>query len=112
MKKLCTVKGISEAKAQKLLAQATKMVPMGFTSVYPETKIKATEVSKQREDILHITTGSKELDKLLMGGIETNSITELYGEFRTGKSQLCHTLCVASQLPISQGGADGKALYC
>ncbi len=35
-----------------------------------------------------ITTGSKELDKLLNGGMETGSITELFGEFRTGKSQV------------------------
>ena len=58
-----------------------------------------------------ITTGSKELDKLLNGGIETGSITELFGEFRTGKSQLCHTMAVTCQLPISLGGAEGKCLY-
>lgn len=46
-----------------------------------------------------------------VGGMETGSITEIYGEFRTGKTQLCHTLCVISQLPIDQGGAEGKALY-
>ena len=43
--------------------------------------------------------------------METGSITELYGEFRTGKTQLCHTLCVICQLPIEQGGAEGKAIY-
>ena len=43
--------------------------------------------------------------------METGSITELYGEFRTGKSQLCHTLCVTAQLPCDQGGGEGKALY-
>ena len=43
--------------------------------------------------------------------METGSITELYGEFRTGKTQLCHTLCVICQLPIEQGGAEGKAMY-
>lgn len=48
---------------------------------------------------------------MLKGGIETGSITELYGEFRTGKTQLCHTLCVTSQLPLDQGGGEGKALY-
>lgn len=58
-----------------------------------------------------ITTGSKELDKLLNGGIETGSITELFGEFRTGKSQLCHTMAVTCQLPIDMGGAEGKCLY-
>ena len=48
---------------------------------------------------------------LLSGGFETGSITELYGEFRTGKTQLCHTLCVTCQLPLSRGGGEGKALY-
>ena len=43
--------------------------------------------------------------------METGSITELYGEFRTGKTQLCHTLCVICQLPIEQGGGEGKAMY-
>lgn len=45
------------------------------------------------------------------GGIETGSITELFGEFRTGKTQLCHTLCVTCQLGLQQGGGEGKAMY-
>lgn len=48
---------------------------------------------------MFITTGSKELDKLMGGGLETMSITEVFGEFRTGKTQLSHTLCVTCQLP-------------
>ena len=64
-----------------------------------------------REDIIHISTGCKELDGILGGGMETGSLTELYGEFRTGKTQLCHTLCVICQLPVEQGGGEGKALY-
>ena len=43
--------------------------------------------------------------------METGSVTELYGEFHTGKTQLCHTLCVICQLPIEQGGGEGKAMY-
>jgi meiotic recombination protein DMC1 len=39
------------------------------------------------------------------------SITEAFGEFRTGKTQLSHTLCVTTQLPVEQGGAMGKAAY-
>ncbi|KAK6126692.1 hypothetical protein DH2020_039572 [Rehmannia glutinosa] len=46
-----------------------------------------------------------------ISGIETGSITELYGEFRSGKTQLCHTLCVTCQLPLDQGGGEGKAMY-
>ena len=36
------------------------------------------------------------------------AITEAFGEFRTGKTQICHTLCVACQLPTAMGGANGK----
>ena len=45
------------------------------------------------------------------GGMETGSITEIFGEFRTGKTQLCHTLAVTCQLPIDSGGGEGKCLY-
>lgn len=48
---------------------------------------------------------------LAAGGIETGSITEIFGEFRTGKTQLCHTLCVTCQLPLADNGGEGKALY-
>ena len=33
-----------------------------------------------------------------LGGIETGSITEIFGEFCTGKTQLCHTLAVTCQV--------------
>lgn len=58
-----------------------------------------------------MTTGSSELDTLIGGGIETMSITEIFGEFRTGKTQLAHTLCVTAQLPIDMHGANGKGEY-
>lgn len=48
---------------------------------------------------------------MLIGGVETGSITEIFGEFRTGKTQLCHTLAVTCQLPIDHGGGEGKCLY-
>ncbi|XP_006778149.1 PREDICTED: DNA repair protein RAD51 homolog 1 isoform X1 [Myotis davidii] len=102
-KELINIKGISEAKADKILTEAAKLVPMGFTT--------ATEFHQRRSEIIQITTGSKELDKLLQGGIETGSITEMFGEFRTGKTQICHTLAVTCQLPIDRGGGEGKAMY-
>ncbi len=43
--------------------------------------------------------------------METGSLTELFGEFRTGKTQLCHTLCVTCQLGTDAGGGEGKAMY-
>jgi DNA repair protein RAD51 len=76
---------------------------MGFTT--------ATEYQYHRQSVLFISTGSKELDVLLGGGMETGSITEMFGEFRTGKTQLCHTLCVTCQMNQEQGGAEGKAMY-
>lgn len=60
----------------------------------------ATEYHQKRADLVQVTTGSKELDKLLGGGIETGSITEIFGEFRTGKTQLCLTLAVTCQVKI------------
>ena len=102
-KKLMEVKGISEQKADKIQLEAMKLVPTGFTT--------ATEMHLKRSQIIQITTGSKELDKLVNGGFETGSITELFGEFRTGKSQLCHTIAVTCQLPIDNGGAEWKCLY-
>ncbi|KAL1916659.1 uncharacterized protein VTP21DRAFT_5363 [Calcarisporiella thermophila] len=102
-KDLINIKGISEAKADKILSEASKLVPLGFTT--------ATEFHQRRSELITISTGSKELDKLLGGGIETGSITELFGEFRTGKSQLCHSLAVTCQLPVDMGGGEGKCLY-
>ncbi|RZC32862.1 DNA repair protein RAD51 -like 1 [Asbolus verrucosus] len=100
---LASLKGLSEAKVEKILAEAAKLVPMGFTT--------ATDFHQKRSEIIQLTTGSKELDKLLGGGIETGSITEIFGEFRTGKTQICHTLAVTCQLPIESGGGEGKCLY-
>ena len=102
-KQLINVKGISEAKAEKILAEAIKLIPMSFTT--------ATEIFQRRSEMVYLTTGSKELDRLLAGGVETGSITELFGEFRTGKTQICHTLAVTCQLPVEQGGGAGKCLY-
>ncbi|TIB00643.1 hypothetical protein E3P96_02594 [Wallemia ichthyophaga] len=98
-----TVKGISDAKADVILQESSKFVSMGFTT--------ATEVHARRADLISVTTGSRNLDTILGGGIETGAITELFGEFRTGKSQICHQLAVTCQLPISMGGAEGKCLY-
>ena len=86
-----------------LTSIASKLVPMGFTT--------ATEMHSRRSELISITTGSKQLDTLLAGGIETGSITEIFGEFRTGKSQICHTLAVTCQLPFDMGGGEGKCLY-
>ena len=73
--------------------------------------IRADELIVKRQNILKLTTGSRKLDALLGGGIETQSITEFYGEYGSGKSQIAHQLCVNVQLPVEEGGLDGGALY-
>ena len=103
VRKLSDVKGISEAKVLKIKEIVKAMVPSDFKT--------AADALEDRKAMLTLTTGAVELDKLLEGGIETGSITEVFGEFRTGKTQLCHTLCVTCQLAVTDGGAEGKAMY-
>ncbi len=89
-------------KARKRLVELNRLEP---------DFINAAELLQKRRSIERITTGSKNLDELLGGGIETWAMTELYGEFGAGKSQICHTLCVTVQLPKDQGGLDAGAVY-
>jgi len=102
-RKLSDIKGISETKVLKIKEIVKTLVPMEFQT--------AADALENRKELVMLTTGSREIDKLLEGGIETGSITEVFGEFRTGKTQLCHTLCVTCQMPVSEGGAEGKAMY-
>ncbi|XP_022210955.1 DNA repair protein Rad51 homolog [Drosophila obscura] len=102
-KYLLAIPGLGGSKVDQILSAATKLVPIGFLS--------ARTFQQLRADVVMLTTGSKALDKLLGGGIETGSITEIFGEFRCGKTQICHTLAVTCQLPISQKGGEGKCLY-
>lgn len=73
--------------------------------------VTATEIYKKRQMIERISTGTKSLDDLLGGGIETQAVTEIYGEYGTGKTQICHTLCVMVQLPKDKGGLNAGAVY-
>uniref|UniRef100_A0A4W6BKI1 DNA meiotic recombinase 1 n=1 Tax=Lates calcarifer TaxID=8187 RepID=A0A4W6BKI1_LATCA len=101
-KALCNIKGLSEAKVEKIKEAAGKMLNVGFQTAF--------EYSAKRKQVFHITTGSQEFDKLLGGGIESMAITEAFGEFRTGKTQLSHTLCVTAQLPGEDGYSGGKII--
>jgi len=95
--------GIGKTNAEKLIRKARSCMPLQF--------IRGDELVKMRQNVLRLTTGSSMLDKLLGGGIESQSITEFYGEYGSGKSQICHQLCVNVQLPPEQGGLGGAALY-
>jgi len=69
------------------------------------------EVQDKRRRVIMISTGSKAVDTILGGGIMSQSISEVYGEYRTGKTQLAHTMSVVAQLPPDMGGASGKVAY-
>ena len=73
--------------------------------------VTADVALEKRKSLLRCTTGSKALDKLLLGGIETQAITEFYGEFGSGKSQICHTLCVMAHQPVEMGGFGSGTIY-
>lgn len=101
---LSDVAGLSEAVARKAIQAARKMMDLGFSD--------GLEYAEKRKEIGHITTGSKNLDNLLGGkGIETKAITEAFGAYGSGKTQLALSLAVGVQLPKEQGGANGKAVY-
>ncbi|XP_012670100.2 meiotic recombination protein DMC1/LIM15 homolog [Clupea harengus] len=100
---LGNIKGLSEAKVDKIKEAAGKLLSNSF--------LTALEYSEKRKQVFHITTGSLEFDKLMGGGMESMAITEAFGEFRTGKTQLSHTLCVTSQLPGEDGYPGGKVIF-
>jgi len=94
---------VSENVARKIINAARKFLRLDL-----ETGI---EYEKRRKEILKITTGSRNLDNLMGGGIETKALTEAYGAFGSGKTQLALQLCVNVQLPKEEGGAEGKAVF-
>ncbi|MCS7129168.1 MAG: DNA repair and recombination protein RadA [Candidatus Caldarchaeum sp.] len=95
--------GFEEKHASEVISAARESIEI--------TWVTARELADVKTSIGRITTGSARLDMLLGGGVETQAITEFFGEFGTGKSQICHQLAVNVQLPVRRGGLDGAALY-
>lgn len=100
---LVAVAGLGEGTAIKAIKAARDSLEMGYET--------AEKILDRRKTIARLTTGSSELDELLGGGIESQSITEVYGMFASGKSQWCFQLCVLAQMPVEKGGLGGGALY-
>jgi len=73
--------------------------------------ITADAALQKRKAMLRCATGSTALDDLLLGGIETQAVTEFYGEFGSGKSQICHTLCAIARQPVENGGLNSGVIY-
>ncbi|MFA5745912.1 MAG: DNA repair and recombination protein RadA [archaeon] len=100
---LVAVAGIGEGTAIKAIKAARDSLEMGYET--------AEKILDRRKLIARVSTGSKELDELLGGGIESQSITEVYGMYASGKSQWCFQLCVIAQMPTEKGGLNGGVLY-
>jgi len=100
---LSDLSGISVDAAKKAIEAAKQA-----TTVEYET---ATTVYDRRKALGRKTTGVKGFDELLGGGIETNGITEIYGRYASGKSQIGFQLAVNVQLPLSKGGLEGSVLF-
>jgi len=94
---------IGEATAAKIIAAARTSADVGGFET-------GDIILERRRHIGKLTTKSKALDDLLGGGVETQSITELYGEFGSGKTQLAHQLAVNVQLSRELGGLDGSCI--
>ena len=95
---------IGESTAKKIIKAAREMADIGGFKT-------GTDVLARRQEVLKLSTFVPEVDELLGGGIETQAITEFYGEFGSGKSQLVHQLAVNCQLPQEVGGLGGSCLY-
>jgi len=97
------VAGLGELTTQKIIKAARDAMQMGFES--------ADKMAERRKLVGKISTGSKEVDNLIGGGVETQSITEVYGKFASSKTQWCFQTAVTVQLPPEKGGLGGNALY-
>jgi DNA repair and recombination protein RadA len=95
---------IGESTAKKMIKAARELADLGGFRT-------GKDVFEQRKEIRKLKTLVPELDALLGGGLETQAITEMYGEFGSGKSQIVHQLSVNVQLDEDSGGLNGSAIY-
>ncbi len=102
-KELSVKAEIGEGVAEKVIEAARKAEQIDFET--------ALDVMERRKDVGHIITGSTGLDELIGGGIETQAITEVFGEFGSGKSQISHEIAVTVQLPPVKGGLCGECVF-
>ena len=103
------ITGMDKETAEKIVNKARQqLVEEGLIA---KDFVNATEIYKRRQDIGKISTGTSCLDLLFDGGIETQALTEVYGEFGCGKTQFCLTMCVNVQKPKEEGGLNGGVLY-
>ena len=96
---LVNAAGVSETVARKMIRAARDALDMGFQS--------GVDLLRKREKVFKIKTGSEAFDAMLDGGFETGSITECFGQYGSGKTQVGHALAVNCQLD----DPDAVAVY-
>jgi DNA repair protein RadA len=101
--------GIEMVKSMYLCNKAR--IRLEDLGIIDKTFISATKLYDKRKKEERISTGSKNLDDLFEGGIEPKAVTEIYGEYGTGKTQICHTLCILAQQQRKSEGKAHRALY-
>ena len=94
---------IGESTAAKIINAARQAADIGGFET-------GDMVLERRKLVGKLSTGCVEFDEMMGGGIESQSITEMYGEFGSGKTQVAHQLAVNVQLPREQGGLDGSVI--
>lgn len=99
----------SKESAAAFIISAQKL--LRDSKVLEKEFVTADAALEKRRSMLRCSTGSSALDDLLLGGIETQAVTEFYGEFGSGKSQICHTLCATARQPVEEGGLNANTIY-
>jgi DNA repair protein RadA len=99
----------SRDAAAKYITAAQKL--MRENNLIDQEFMSASEAEGKRKEVLRLSTGSAALDKFFLGGIETKAVTEFFGEFGSGKSQLCHTVSAIACQPVEKGGLGGGVIY-
>lgn len=94
---------IGESTAIKIINAARKEADIGGFET-------GDVILERRKEVGKLTSGAKALDDLLGGGFETQAISELYGEFGSGKTQIAHQLAVNVQRPKKEGGLEGQVV--
>jgi DNA repair protein RadA len=101
--------GTNELVALELVTKAKKaLIDSGLLFKDFST---AEQILERRRNLLKCTTGSARLDSFLKGGIETQAITEVAGEFGSGKSQICYTLCVTANMSPDKKDLGGNVIF-
>lgn len=95
---------IGASTAQKIISAAREAADIGGFET-------GEALLEKRKYVGKLTSGAKALDELLGGGFETQAISELFGEFGSGKTQIAHQLAVNVTLPVEQGGLDGGTIW-